>query len=74
MFNPERMLGQLMGQAMGGQLGGRKKKRKKGFGLPSGSQAAVGLGLLGVAMAAYEHYSQKNSTPAAPQLNTAEAD
>lgn len=67
MFNPERMLGQLMGQALGGQLGGRKKKRKKGYGLPTGTQAAVGLGLLGVAMAAYEHYSQKGAATAAPQ-------
>lgn len=67
MFNPERLLGQLMGQALGGQIGGRKKKRRSGFGLPSGGQAAVGLGLLGVAMAAYEHYGQKNAAPAAPQ-------
>ena len=54
MFNAERLLGQLMGQAMGGQLGGRKKKRRGGFGMPSGGQMAVGLGVLGVAMAAYE--------------------
>jgi uncharacterized membrane protein YebE (DUF533 family) len=66
MFNAERLLGQLMGQAMGGQLGGRKKKKRRGgFGMPSGGQMAVGLGVLGVAMAAYEHYSQKSSAPAA---------
>lgn len=64
MFNAERLLGQLMGQAMGGQLGSRKKKRRAGFGLPSGGQMAVGLGVLGVAMAAYEHYSQKSAAPA----------
>ena len=64
MFNAERLLGQLMGQAMGGQLGGRKKKRRGGLGLPSGGQMAVGLGVLGVAMAAYEHYSQKSAAPA----------
>ncbi|WP_374605156.1 tellurite resistance TerB family protein [Arenimonas sp.] len=65
MFNAERLLGQLMGQAMGGQLGGRKKKKHRGgFGMPSGGQMAVGLGVLGVAMAAYEHYSQKSAAPA----------
>lgn len=68
MFNAERLLGQLMGQAMGGQLEGRKKKRRSGFGMPSGGQMAVGLGVLGVAMAAYEHYSQKNAAPAPQPL------
>ncbi|GAB2671356.1 DUF533 domain-containing protein [Arenimonas aestuarii] len=68
MFNAERLLGQLMGQAMGGQLGGRRKKRRGGLGLPSGGQMAVGLGLLGVAMAAYEHYSQKPAATAAQAL------
>lgn len=68
MFNAERLLGQLMGQAMGGQLGGRKKKRRSGFGMPSGGQMAVGLGVLGVAMAAYEHYSQKSAAPAPQPL------
>ena len=66
MFNAERLLGQLMGQALGGQLGGGRKRRKQSFGLPGlsgGGKAALGLGLLGVAMAAYEHYQQK---PAAP--------
>lgn len=69
MFNAERLLGQVMGQALGGQLGGRKKRRKQSFGLPGlsgGGKAAIGLGLLGVAMAAYEHYQQK-SPATAPQ-------
>lgn len=69
MFNAERLLGQLMGQALGGQLGGSRKRRKQSFGIPGlggGGKAAVGLGLLGVAMAAYEHYQQK-SPAAAPQ-------
>ena len=69
MFNAERLLGQVMGQALGGQLGGRKKRRKQSFGLPGlsgGGKAAIGLGLLGVAMAAFEHYQQK-SPAAAPQ-------
>lgn len=82
MFNAERLLGQVMKQALGGQLGGgkRHKRKKQAFGLPGmgglgggmgglggmGGKAAVGLGLLGVAMAAYEHYSQK-SGPGVPQ-------
>lgn len=69
MFNAERLLGQVMGQALGGQLGGRKKRRKQSFGLPGlsgGGKAAIGLGLLGVAMAAFEHYQQK-SPATAPQ-------
>lgn len=73
MFNAERLLGQLMGQAMGGQLGGRKKKRRGGFGMPSGGQMAVGLGVLGVAMAAYEHYSQKSATTAPQPVTPAAA-
>lgn len=72
MFNAERLLGQLMGQAMGGQMGGRKKRRG-GFGMPSGGQMAVGLGVLGVALAAYEHYSQKPASPPSPMPATGTA-
>lgn len=64
MFDPERMLGQMLSGALGGALGGRSR-RHGAFG---GSKAAVGIGLLGVAMAAWEHYSaqQKSAAPAAP--------
>ncbi|MBW8310411.1 MAG: tellurite resistance TerB family protein [Rhizobium sp.] len=72
MFNAERLLGQLMGQALGGQLGGHKRKRGKSPGLggmmggmSTGTKAQLGLGLLGVAMAAFEHY--QNKPGAAPQ-------
>lgn len=72
MFNAERLLGQLMGQALGGQLGGHKRKRGKSSGLggmmgglSTGTKAQLGLGLLGVAMAAFEHYQNKPGT--APQ-------
>lgn len=71
MFNAERLLGQLMGQALGGQLGGHKRKRGKSSGLggmmggmSTGTKAQLGLGLLGVAMAAFEHYQNKpGATP-----------
>lgn len=75
MFNPEQLLGQLMGDAMSGQLGGRKRKRSKSGlgallggsgGMSTATKAKVGLGLLGVAYAAYQHYSQQGgaATPA----------
>lgn len=76
MFNPEQLLGQLMGDAMSGQLGGRKRKRSKSGlgallggsgGISTATKAKVGLGLLGVAYAAYQHYSQNNAPAAAPQ-------
>ncbi|GAB2495514.1 tellurite resistance TerB family protein [Arenimonas alkanexedens] len=76
MFNPEQLLGQLMGDAMSGQLGGRKRKRQKsglggllggGSGISTATKAKVGLGLLGVAFAAYQHYSQANGGNAVPQ-------
>lgn len=76
MFNPEQLLGQLMGDAMSGQLGGRKRKRSKSGlgallggsgGMSTATKAKVGLGLLGVAVAAYQHYSQNNAPAAAPQ-------
>lgn len=73
MFNPEQLLGQLMGDALSGQLGGRKRKKHKtglggllggSGGMSTATKAKVGLGLLGVAYAAYQHYS-KDSAPAA---------
>lgn len=74
MFNPEHLLGQLMGDAISGQLGGGKRKRSGaglgallgGGGLPTATKAPVGLGLLGVAYAAYQHYAKAGA--AAPPL------
>ena len=66
MFNPEQLLGQLLGGSMAGSLGGKRKKRKGGSmlgGMSAGTKAQLGIGLLGVAMAAYDHY--KNRAPAA---------
>jgi uncharacterized membrane protein YebE (DUF533 family) len=71
MFNPERLLGQIMGDAFSGQLGGRGRKRGKGGlmgGLSGGSKAKIGLGLLGVAFAAYQHYQQQPGQAAAQPL------
>jgi uncharacterized membrane protein YebE (DUF533 family) len=78
MFNPEQLLSQLMGDAMSGRLGGGKSKHKRSSGLggllggggggpmgglSGGTKAKLGLGLLGIAVAAYQHYQK----PAAPQ-------
>jgi uncharacterized membrane protein YebE (DUF533 family) len=71
MFNPEQLLGQILGGALGGALGGKqsRKKHKRGLGGALGSgnlagKAQLGIGLLGIAMAAYEHYSNKPRPPA----------
>lgn len=65
MFDAQKLLGQVLREATGGGLGGGKR-RKRGSrsltGLPSGLEAKVGIGLLGLAIAAYEHFKQ---TPAA---------
>lgn len=66
MFNPEKLLGQLLGDSMSGQLGGKRRTRGAGgmFGGISGtSKAQLGIGLLGVAMAAYQHYQQSSNSP-----------
>lgn len=59
MFDPERMLGQMLGGALGGAFGGSKKRRRGMLGGNSAMKAQVGIGLLGVAIAAYEHFQQQ---------------
>ena len=77
MFNPEALLGQLMGDALSGQLGGRKRKKHRSSGLggllggsagglSGGTKAKLGLGLLGIAVAAYQHYQQQPGSGTAP--------
>ncbi len=68
MFDPEQLLGQLLKSGVGGAFGHGKrgKKGKAGRsllgGLSTGAKAQLGLGLLGVAIAAYDHYSKKSGT------------
>ncbi|MGQ0801180.1 MAG: DUF533 domain-containing protein [Pseudomarimonas sp.] len=58
MFDPERLLKQMVGGALGGSFGGGRRKAG-GIGSALGiNKAQMGLGLLGVAMAAYDHYSR----------------
>lgn len=61
MFDAQKLLGQVLREAAGGGLGGgKRRKRRSGSltGLPSGLEAKVGVGLLGLAIAAYEHFKQ----------------
>lgn len=70
MINAEKLLGGLLRQAISGgrRRTGRKRRRKSGLGglLGGGMKSAAGLGLLGVAIAAYEHFTQKKTQPAPP--------
>jgi len=66
MFDPQRLLGQLLGDALGGDFGHRRKRG----GLSFGTKAQLGLGALGVAMAAYEHFSQQKPTAAPTAAST----
>lgn len=75
MFDPERLLKQMLGGALGGALGGdrgRKKYKSRGGiggalgGLGTGQKAALGLGALGVAMAAWEHYKGQSASTTTP--------
>ena len=62
MFDPERLLGQMLSGSLGNLLGGRGRSLLSG---DLGSKAALGLGALGVAIAAYEHYTDgRHAAPA----------
>ena len=68
MFNAERLLGGLISNALGEGLIGRKSNSRRGGGLKSmagglisQNKAAIGMGLLGLAVAAYEHFTQNQN-------------
>ncbi len=68
MFDPEKLLGSIVGQALGGALGGRRGRSQSLFrtGQFTG-KAALGLGALGVAVAAFEHFRKPaESAPTSP--------
>ena len=69
MFNPERLLGQLLHGGLSAGFGrGPKRNRGGSFlgGLSTGTKAQLGMGLLGVAIVAYEHYSKQGQADAPP--------
>jgi uncharacterized membrane protein YebE (DUF533 family) len=63
MFNVEKLLGQMLSGGMGGS---RKRSRSGAFGIPGVSKAQLGVGAIGLAIAAWEHFkSSPGATPAA---------
>lgn len=70
MFDAEKLLGQMLGGALGSSLGGKRRKRKGGgsiFGTAMRNPQAT-LGLIGLAMAAYEHYTAKPAAVPGPSV------
>jgi uncharacterized membrane protein YebE (DUF533 family) len=63
-MDAERLLGNLLGGTLSRALGGRGSSIFRGGSLTS--RANLGVGLLGLAMAAFEHYQQQSRHPAAP--------
>ena len=63
-MNAEHLLGQLLRSGLSGGFGRGRKRHRGGSllgGLSTGTKAQIGLGLLGVAIAAYEHYTKQGS-------------
>lgn len=78
MFDAQKLLGSLMGDAFSGSLGGKKRKHKRSAsglggmmgGMSTGTKAKIGVGLLGLAYAAYEHYKQPASSASSPSAGS----
>jgi uncharacterized membrane protein YebE (DUF533 family) len=64
MFDAQRLLGQVLGEALGGSFGGRKRRARGPLAALGVGKTQVGLGLLGLAFAAYEHYQSADVKPA----------
>jgi hypothetical protein len=71
MFNAERLLGNLVVTALSSGLRGGQRLLRSKSGLLGGSaesiisdhKAIIGMGLLGLAIGAYEHFSQQRNPP-----------
>ena len=78
MFDAQKLLGQMMGDSLSGSFGGQKRKHKRSSsglsglmgGMSTGTKAKIGVGLLGLAYAAYEHYKQPASPTTAEPSNS----
>jgi uncharacterized membrane protein YebE (DUF533 family) len=68
MFDAQRLLGLVLGEALGGNLGGRRRRARGPLAALGLGKAPIGLGLLGLAFAAVEHYGQGAS--ASPATGT----
>jgi uncharacterized membrane protein YebE (DUF533 family) len=74
MFNPEQLLGQLLKSGLSGSLGGSKRRKRGGSllgGMSTGTKAQIGMGLVGLAVAAYEHYTKQNASSSTSMPSTA---
>lgn len=72
MFDAQRLLGLVLRDAVGGRLGGSRRPRSRGgsiTGLPRGLESQIGMGLIGLAIAAFEHFRQPAASPAASALS-----
>lgn len=75
MLNPERLLGALIRQGLGSNRARSRRSRRPagllGGLVPGGLKGAVGLGMIGVAVAAFDHFMEKNRTVSTPAGATA---
>ncbi len=67
MFDAQTLLGHVLRDALGGGLGGGRRRSRRGSltGLPRGLEGKIGMGLIGLAVAAFEHFREQQSAPAA---------
>lgn len=64
MFDPQRILGALVREGMGSRRRGRRTPVAGLSSLvPGGLKGAVGLGIIGVAVAAFDHFMEKSGQP-----------
>lgn len=64
MFDVEKLLGQMIS---GRVSGSRKRGKSNAFGIPGVSTAQLGVGAIGVAIAAWEHFKGKSAASNIPQ-------
>lgn len=65
MFDVQKLLGQMIS---GGGRDRHKRRSSGGFGIPGVSNAQLGVGAIGLAIAAWEHFKSKPAEPAAPAV------
>lgn len=63
MFDVQKLLGQMIS---GGISGGRKRRSSNAFGIPGVSNATIGVGAIGLAIAAWEHFKTKPGMTSQP--------
>ena len=80
MFDAGKLFGQVLRDAASGAIGARRRparRRPSLLGMSTrGMETKIGLGLIGLAVAAFEHFRQPNAggnpaTPPPPPINTA---